>query len=160
MSIELFVHNEFDISTFESIWESYDKTICNNKLTLFKSILHFSSGDKISSESHFLEAFCHKAILNFDVSEWSSLVWVAAMATVIQFSIHSVYSPRRNVKMFDLFAQKFTPRIKESDKTITLLWSTTEQISEYMKPNHLVVSSERQKISGINFGTVSQDSRA
>ena len=74
MSIELFVHNEFDISTFESIWESYDKTICNNKLTLFKSILHFSSGDKISSESHFLEAFCHKAILNFDVSEWSSLV--------------------------------------------------------------------------------------
>ena len=43
---------------------------------------------------------------------------------------------------------------------MTLLWSTTEKVSEHMKPNHFVVCLESHKISGINFGTVSQDSRA
>ena len=99
--------------------------IVENKVSFFKSILSFESGEKISKYSDAPLGFSHEAILNCKNCQWPSLVCVAALSSVTGCCVNSVCSPLKNVKLFPIFIRKFTPQSKTNNESFTLLWTTT-----------------------------------
>ena len=139
-SIELFCHGHFYTSKLKSIVESLD--ICSNKLALLKSAFHFTSVDHVNKDS-IESAFQSEAALNCSHSQYASLVCVMALSSVIGTEIESIYSPKCNVNLDKLFSRTFSPRVDNKlGKSMTLLWSTTSDVSNYNKPNHFVLCTD------------------
>ena len=85
-------------------------------------------------------AFKIEAAINCNQNEYATLVCVMALSSVISTEIESIYSPKCNVALDKLFSRKFYPRITENfHKSMTLLWSTTNNVLKYTKPNHFVL---------------------
>ena len=146
-SIELFCHGHFYTSKLKSIVESLD--ICSNKLALLKSAFHFTSVDHVNqillcvNKDSIESAFQSEAALNCSHSQYASLVCVMALSSVISTEIESIYSPKCNVNLDKLFSRTFSPRVDSKlGKSMTLLWSTTSDVSNYNKPNHFVLCTD------------------
>ena len=135
-SIGLFCHSEYYSLQLDKIWDSLGKSHFTTKLSMLKTVLHFTSADNMVDCNDTKAAFRSEAELNCNTNEWSSLVCIMALSTVI----NSIYSPKLNTRLYQLFTRIFKSRSEDaSSKTLTLLWSTTENVATYTRPNHFVL---------------------
>ena len=94
-----------------------------------------------------LKHFEMKQKMNCVSCVWSSLLCIMALSTVVNCPIQSTYTPKSNTKIANLFTRKFKSCGKDPNTNIlTLLWSTTESVSTYTRPNHFVLCVESNKI--------------
>ena len=126
------------------------------------SKLHFlfKSGDNSVDYNDTNETFRSEAKINCNKNEWSSLVCVMASSTIINSPIYSIYSPKSNTRHYNVFTREFKPRKADANsKTLTLLLSTTEDISVYTKPNHIVLCMDIKNSRNMNIHLSSREKK-
>ena len=74
---------------------------------MVKTMFQFSSVDEITDMKDMCKAFHIEAQLNSRNGNFSSLICLQALSSVIGQPIKSVYSVRKNVKLFHLFKKIF-----------------------------------------------------
>ena len=100
-------------------------------------MFQFSSVDDITDMKDMCKAFHIEAQLNSRNGNFSSLICLQALSSVIGQPIKSVYSVRKNVKLFHLFTKTFHPSKPISDQVLTIFWYST--LPNISKPNHFVL---------------------
>ena len=115
MSIELFCHSEYYSLQPGNIWDSLDESHFATKLSMFKTVFHFTSADNMVECNDTKAAFRSEAEINCNTNEWSSLVCIMALSTVINLPIHSIYSPKLNTRLYQLFTSIFKSRSEDAN---------------------------------------------
>ena len=82
---------------------------------MFKSVFHSDSADLLKDCNDTFEAFRNEAKMNCESCVWSSLLCIMALATVVNCPIQSIYTPKSNTKIANLFTRKFKSCV-ESNK--------------------------------------------
>ena len=101
-----------------------------------------------------------EAEINCNKNNWSSLVCVMALSIIINSPIYSICSPKSNTRHYNVFTREFKPRnTGANSKTLTLLWSSTEDISVYTRTTHFVLCMDIKDSRNINTNSSSREEK-
>lgn len=151
-SIELFEH-------YKHYQMSVQKTIINhsfsNDLSAIKQLFHFESVENLTDINELVKSIETETLLNCEISKFCSMICILGLASVIEQPISSIYSPRKNIKTFQLFTRILEPRLPTAKNPLTLLLSTTASNTSN-NPNHFVLCTDRKLTKSITtFTTIS-----